>query len=141
MVEALLIASGILGMGLGLRGVAARSRQARLPRAPGQLVSREVRSTDHPGSRGVGRFEARPSFTFTVDGEERTGNRLTPNPVLMSEVGAWTVVQDLPERLNVYYDPQDPGVAFLAPDPAPLSWLALLAGVVLTGVGLGRLFL
>ena len=139
MLDVFLLIFGLGGLALGLRGVLARRSQSKLPRVQGHLIERDVREDTSVKGEKVARFIPRPVYSFYVDGVEHKGEQLTPSPVLMSEVGALTILSDLPDEPKVYYDPEDPSLSFLAPDPALFSWMSLAVGLGSTFLGAGGL--
>src|ERR1051325_53164 len=110
------------------------------PVGPGQIVERSVGPSTTTGASRPGRyFEPRVTYRYTVDGKPYTGHRISLTTRAYDEDKARSVANDLPERVDVHYNPRDPGDALLEPSSIGIAIVALIAGALAALVGAGML--
>src|SRR5215470_1730719 len=110
------------------------------PVVTGQIVERSVGPSTTSGASRPGRyFEPRVTYRYTVEGKPYTGHRIALTTNAYDEDKARSVANDLPERVDVHYNPRDPGDALLEPSSIGIAIIALIAGAIAALVGAGML--
>ncbi|HET9622861.1 MAG TPA: DUF3592 domain-containing protein [Kofleriaceae bacterium] len=108
------------------------SRKARgWPVAAGTITERAVGPSTTTGASRPGRYvEPKVTYTYTVDGKPYTGHRIALTTNAYDEAQAKKIVDALPDRVDVHYNPADPSDAVLQTSSIGLAMLALAAGVI-----------
>ena len=113
------------------------SRKARSwPVVTGQIVERAVVPSTTTGASRPGRyFEPRVTYDYTVDGKTYHGHRIGMTTEAYDEDKARRVVRELPDAVEVHYNPSDPADAVLRPSAIGMSLLILIFGAIAVLVG------
>lgn len=117
------------------------SRKARSwPVVTGKVVERTVGPSTTTGASRPGRyFEPRVTYDYTVDGKPYQGHRIGVATEAYDEAQARRVVDELPDAVEVHYNPGDPSDAVLRPSSIGMSILILAFGAIAVLVGGGML--
>jgi hypothetical protein len=117
------------------------SRKARSwPVVTGQIVERSVGPSTTTGASRPGRyFEPRVTYDYTVDGKAYQGHRIGMTTEAYDEAKARRVVNELPDAVEVHYNPGNPADAVLQPSAIGMSLLILIFGAIAVLVGGGML--
>lgn len=117
------------------------SRKARSwPVTNGRITERSVGPSTTTGASRPGRyFEPRVTYDYTVAGKSYQGHRIGLATEAFDEDKARKVVDELPDAVEVHYDPANPGDAVLQPSSIGMSLLVLIFGVIAALVGGGML--
>lgn len=117
------------------------SRKARSwPVVTGRIVERTVGPSTTTGASRPGRyFEPRVAYDYTVDGKAYQGHRIGMTTEAYDEDRARRVVNELPDAVEVHYNPANPSDAVLQPSSIGLSLLILIFGAIAVLAGGGML--
>ena len=118
------------------------SRVARgWPVVTGKITERTVGPSTTSGASRPGRyFEPRVTYSYTVDGKPYSGHRIALTTNAYDEDKARSVANELPESVEVHYNPRDPSDAVLQPSSIGLSIFILIVGVIGVLIGAGLLY-
>jgi hypothetical protein len=134
----------VIGTAAAVGGVIMLSTSLKIrgwPVASGKITERTVgRSTTTGASRPGRYFEPQVTYSYSVDGKPYTGHRIGPATAAYDEDKAKQVVKELPDTVEVHYNPSDPADAYLSPAAYGLAVIALVAGAVCLLAGVGLLF-
>jgi hypothetical protein len=134
----LVIGAAALVAGITMMSASAAARS--WPVVPGRIVERSIGPSTTTGASRPGRyFEPRVTYRYTVDGKPYTGQRITQTTNAYDEDTARRVANELPDSVEVHYNPRDPGDALLRPSAIAMSVLLLIAGAICAVVGGGIL--
>lgn len=139
MLPIFLLVLGTVGCFAGVTLLTTSLKVRGWPVTPGKLIERGVGPSTTTGASRAGRyFEPKVKYTYSVDGRGFTGERLGPATAAYGEEQARKLVQELPEQVQVHYNPQNPAEAFIQATSFLPAVLALAGGVcsLLVGVGL-----
>ena len=140
LVAIVVLVIGAAGIIAGVTMLSAGATARGWPVVPGQIVERSVGPSTTTGASRPGRyFEPRVTYRYTVDGKPYTGHRISLTTRAYDEDKARSVADDLPERVDVHYNPRDPGDALLEPSSIGIAIVALIAGALAALVGAGML--
>jgi len=111
------------------------------PVVSGRITEKAVGSSTTTGASRPGRyFEPQVKYTYSVEGKTYTGQRIGPATAAYDEDKAKRVVSELPDTVEVHYNPRDPSDAYLQPSSYGLAAIALVTGIVCLLIGAGLLF-
>jgi hypothetical protein len=134
----------VIGAAAAVGGVIMLSTSLKVrgwPTVPGRIVDKAVGPSTTTGASRPGRyFEPRVSYSYSVEGKTYTGRRIGPATAAYDEDKARRIVDELPDAVDVHYNPRDPADAYLQPSSYGLAIIALLAGAVCLLAGAGMLF-
>ena len=141
MVAIAVLVISVAGLVAGVTMMSA-SRAARgWPVVTGKITERTVGPSITSGASRPGRyFEPRVTYSYTVDGKAYTGHRIAMTTNAYDEDKARSVARELPDSVEVHYNPRDPGDAVLQPSAIGMSIFILLVGVIGLLVGAGLLY-
>jgi hypothetical protein len=130
----LLIAALCLYYGIKLLRLNARVRK--WPRAWAQVTRKEV-VPRKLSSASRAAWAVATTYDFVVNGVKYTGNKMFLVELIKGEKGylkaaAQKVVDKLPDQVEIYYNPQDPGESVMYADA---RWMGVLL-IVMTGISL-----
>ncbi len=113
------------------------SRKARgWPVVTGRIVERSVGPSTTTGASRPGRyFEPRVTYDYTVDGKAYQGHRIGMTTEAYDEDKARRVVRELPDTVEVHYDPSNPSDAVLQPSAIGMGLLILIFGAIAVVAG------
>ena len=115
----------------GVTMMSASSAARGWPVAPGQIVERGVGPSTTSGASRPGRyFEPRVTYRYTVGGKPYSGHRIGLGTAAYDEDQARRVADDLPERVDVHYNPADPADAVLQPSSIGAAIAVLIGGAL-----------
>jgi hypothetical protein len=132
----LAIAAGALAAGVGYVRAAHRMRGFQTTR--GHITSREVIRMATLNRGGEGRFgrggSHAPKFTYVyeVAGTSYTGDKLGYATQGLKQSIAEQQAADMPDEVDVHYNPATPAEAYLQTNSATLGWGLIALGVVLS---------
>lgn len=125
--------------GITLRSASSKARG--WPVVPGQVVERTVGPSTTTGASRPGRyFEPRVTYRYTVEGKTYEGHRISLTTKAYGEETARRVANELPDAVQVHYNPRDPSDAVLQPSAVGTSIFLLIGGVIGLLVGAGLLY-
>jgi uncharacterized protein DUF3592 len=134
----------VLGVAAAVGGVIMLSTSLKTrgwPVASGRIIEKTVGSSTTTGASRPGRyFEPKVKYTYSVEGKTYTGQRIGPATAAYDEDKAKRVVSELPDTVEVHYNPRDPSDAYLEPSSYGLAAIALITGIVCLLIGAGLLF-
>ena len=134
----------VLGVAAAAGGVIMLSTSLKTrgwPVVSGRITEKAVGSSTTTGASRPGRyFEPKVKYTYSVEGKTYTGQRIGPATAAYDEDKAKRVVSELPDTVEVHYNPRDPSDAYLEPSSYGLAAIALITGVVCLLIGAGMLF-
>jgi hypothetical protein len=136
LVAVVVLIIGAAAIVAGVTMLSAGSTARGWPTVTGQIVERSVGPATTTGASRPGRyFEPRVSYRYTVDGKPYTGHRIALTSNAYDEEQARRIADELPERVDVHYNPRDPGDALLQPSSTAIAIVALIAGALAALVG------
>ena len=134
----------VIGLAAVVAGITlmSASRKARgWPVVTGRIVERSVGPSTTTGASRPGRyFEPRVTYDYTVEGKTYHGHRIAMTTDAYDEDKARRVANELPESVEVHYNPRDPADAVLQPSSIGMSILILVFGAIGLLVGAGMLY-
>lgn len=131
MVAIVMLVIGAAALVAGVTMWSASSKARGWPVAPGTIRERAVGPSTTTGASRPGRyFEPKITYTYEVEGKPYTGHRVALTTNAYDEAQARKVVNELPDRVDVHYNPRDPSDAVLQTSSIGLAILALAAGLV-----------
>jgi hypothetical protein len=80
------------------------------------------------------------TYSYTVDGKTYAGHRISLTTSGHDEAAARRVADQLPDAVEVHYNPSDPGDAVLQPSVITVSILMLVGGAIGLLIAAGMLF-
>jgi hypothetical protein len=137
---ALLIAAGAIAAGVGQIRIARRMRFFQKTR--GRILTREVYDdinfSNQEGKWGKGGgYTPRYTYSYEVGGVPYTGTKFTYTVRGYKKSIVQQMIDAMPDDVDVYYDPDDPGEAYLALEKSPtIGWVLIGTGVVIALFGL-----
>ncbi len=75
------------------------------------------------------------TYDYTVDGKTYTGHRITLTTNAYNEDTARRVANELPDSVDVHYNPRDPSDAVLQPSAIAMSIIALIVSAISLIIG------
>ena len=129
---------GVLVLGLGIFMLRSGWRVRSWPTTPGRVTARGVTEDTQPVGPAGRHWRPEVGYSYVVEGREYAGTRISPATVRTSREEAERRLAEIPETVEVRYDPADPKEAYLEPDSLvwPLVALGMAAVLILSGVGL-----
>lgn len=110
------------------------------PVAPGRITERSVGPSTTTGASRPGRyFEPRVTYRYTVAGKPFSGHRIGLGTAAYDEDKARQVANDLPERVDVHYNPSDPADAVLEVGSTGVALAVAIAGALAALIAGGAL--
>jgi hypothetical protein len=109
------------------------------PVVSGRIIERDVGPATTTGGSRPGRyFEPLVKYSYTVEGKSYTGQRITLTKNAYNADTARSMVDKLPDDVEVHYNPEAPGEAYLQPSAVALGvfMMSISALGVLIGAGL-----
>jgi hypothetical protein len=104
------------------------------PTTPGTITAQR---SERGGGKGGSRYSVGVAYTYTVDGRQYTGTRVSPADTFTAEERDRIVALYRPNSTrNVSYNPADPTQSVLEPTPDPDAYSGLVVPLVLLPVGL-----
>ena len=135
----LVISAGALVAGITMMSASSKARG--WPVATGTIVERTVGPSTTTGASRPGRyFEPRVTYDYVVDGKHYKGHRISLTTNAYDEGKARRVASELPDTVEVHYNPGDPGDALLQPSAIGMSIVVLIGGVIGLVIAAGLLF-
>lgn len=135
----LVISAAAVVAGITMMSASAKARS--WPVATGRIVERTVGPSTTSGASRPGRyFEPRVTYDYTVDGKTYRGHRIGLTTNAYDEDKARRVANELPDTVEVHYNPSDPGDAVLQPSAIGMSVLVLIGGAIGLVIGAALLF-
>lgn len=130
MLPIFLLVLGTVGLFAGVSLLRTSMKVGGWPVVEGRLTEKGIGPSTTTGASRAGRyFEPKIKYTYTVDGKGYTGDRLGPAVAAYGEAQAKALVAELPEQVQVHYNPQNPAEAFLQATSYLPAILALLGGL------------
>lgn len=135
----LLIAAGMVAAGVGYVRTARSMRRFRP--TSGRITSRDVVAV--AGDTREARFGRggghAPSVTYDyeVDGVAYSGGRISYATKGLRRSAAAEKVAAIPEEVTVWFDPADPGTAYLERHSPGLGWVLVSVGTVIALAAIG----
>jgi hypothetical protein len=140
MVAIFVLLIGIAAVVGGITLMSASRKARSWPVTTGRITERSVGPSTTTGASRPGRyFEPRVTYDYTVAGKSYQGHRIGLATEAYDEDKARKVVNELPDAVEVHYDPANPGEAVLQPSSIGMSLLVLIFGVIAALVGGGML--
>lgn len=140
MVAIFILVIGVAAMVAGITMLSASLKARAWPVVTGRIVERTVRPSTTTGASRPGRyFEPRVTYDYTVEGITYTGHRITLTANAYDEDKARRIANELPDRVEVRYNPRDPNQAVLQPSAITMSVAILIGGAITLLVGAGLL--
>lgn len=129
----LLLAAGAIAAGAGHVRTAGRMRRFRP--TPGRVLSRGVVAVSADRREGRwgrgGGYAPAVTYAYTVDGVERTGDRIGYAQPGLKQSIARREADAFADAVTVWFDPEDPGDAYLRRHSPGLGWALICGGAVL----------
>ena len=141
MVAIVVLVISIAAVATGISMMSASGTARGWPVVTGKIVERGVGPATTTGGSRAGRYvEPRVTYTYTVEGKHFTGHRIALGANAYDEDKARQVANDLPDSVEVHYNPNDPSDAVLQPSAIGMSILLLIGGGLGLLIGAGLLF-
>ena len=141
MVAVFVMVIGAAAVVAGISLFVASGKARGWPVVSGQIVERTVGPSTTTGASRPGRyFEPRVTYDYTVDGKTYHGHRITMTTNAYDEDKARRVANELPDTVEVHYNPRDPADAVLEPSSIGMSLALLIGGVIGLVIGAGLLY-
>ncbi|UTW58777.1 DUF3592 domain-containing protein [Kordiimonas sp. SCSIO 12603] len=146
--QALFIASSAYIILMGVMSLIYQWRVKSWPMAIGTLETAEVSGWGVPRADDDQKFAAKVEYTYTVDGKNYSGKRLSPWAVLVTYnlkfIIKWQmnrITKISPDKVAVFYNPKSPEKSFLIkPNTASIIITILMSGllpiIIFKGLGL-----
>ncbi|MEO7734158.1 MAG: DUF3592 domain-containing protein [Kofleriaceae bacterium] len=135
----LVISIAAVVTGISMRSASGTARG--WPVVTGKIVERGVGPATTTGASRAGRYvEPRVTYTYTVERKHFTGHRIALAANAYDEDKARRVANELPESVEVHYNPSDPSDALLQPSAIGMSIFILIVGGLGLLIGAGLLF-
>jgi hypothetical protein len=140
MVAIFVLVIGVAAVVGGITLMSASRKASGWPVVTGRIVERSVGPSTTTGASRPGRyFEPRVTYDYTVAGKSYQGHRIGIATQAYDEDKARKVASELPDSVEVHYNPADPSDALLQPSSAGMGLLVLIFGVIAALVGGGML--
>jgi len=140
MVAIFVLLIGIAAVVGGITLMSASRKARSWPVVTGRITERTVGPSTTTGASRPGRyFEPRVTYDYTVAGKSYQGHRIAIATAAYDEDKARAVANELPDSVEVHYDPANPADAVLQPSSIGMSVLVLIFGALAALVGAGML--
>ncbi|HEX3766580.1 MAG TPA: DUF3592 domain-containing protein [Kofleriaceae bacterium] len=140
MVAIFILLIGVAAVVGGITLMSASRKARSWPVATGRITERSVGPSTTTGASRPGRyFEPRVTYDYTVAGKSYQGHRIGLATEAYDEDKARKVASELPDSVEVHYNPADPSDAVLQPSSLAMSLFVLIFGVIAVLVGGGML--
>ena len=140
LVAIVVLVIGAAAVVAGIKLMSASSAARGWPVVPGQIVERGVGPSTTSGASRPGRyFEPRVTYRYTVDGKPYSGHRIGLGTAAYDEDKARQVANDLPERVDVHYNPSDPADAVLEASSIAVAIAVAIGGALAALIAGGML--
>jgi hypothetical protein len=141
MVAIVILVISIAAVVTGISMMSASGTARGWPVVTGKIVDRGVGPATTSGASRAGRYvEPRVTYTYTVEGKHFSGHRIALTTNAYDEDKARRVANELPDTVEVHYNPQDPSDAVLQPSAIGMSIFILIVGGIGLLIGAGLLF-
>jgi hypothetical protein len=141
MVAIVILVISIAAVVTGISMMSASGAARGWPVVTGKIVERGVGPATTSGASRAGRYvEPRVTYTYTVEGKQLRGHRIALTTNAYDEDQARRVANELPDSVEVHYNPRDPSDAVLQPSAIGLSLFILIVGAIGLLIGGGLLF-
>ena len=141
MVAIVILVISIAAIATGVSMMSASGTARGWPTVTGKITERGVGPATTTGASRAGRYvEPRVSYSYTVDGKHYTGHRIALAANAYDEAKARKVANELPDSVEVHYNPSDPSDALLQPSATGMAIFVLILGGLGILIGAGILF-
>lgn len=141
MIAIVILVISIAAVVTGVSMMSASGTARGWPVVTGKIVERGVGPATTTGASRAGRYvEPRVTYTYTVDGKHFAGHRIALAANAYDEDQARQVANELPDSVEVHYNPSDPSDALLQPSAIGMSILILIVGGLGLLISAGLLF-
>ena len=138
------IAILVIGAAAVVAGVTmmSASRTARAwPVVSGEIIQRGVGPSTTTGASRPGKyFEPKVTYSYQVGAAAFTGHRISLTTKAYDEDTAKKVANELPDSVEVHYNPADPSDAVLDPGSIGVSILLVIGGIIAALIGGGLVY-
>lgn len=127
---------GLVGLWTGFKQLRNRKLLDRWPTTSGRVIERGVFEPQVPAGTPAYKYAPLIRYRYEVNGMELTNNYIHPKRIQLPRhsTRAWAQkrADEIPDEVNVHYNPADPAESFLFQTPKRLLYVVVGASILIT---------